>query len=86
MLVFSNKSYYNKEKNCNLICNLELVKGIELWNIVSHRYVVAVSRVTFREWLKILIKDEDDEDTNVTSNVVYEKVFRNLRWNNMPIY
>jgi len=39
---------------------------------------VAVSRVTSREGIKILITDEDGEDTNVTSNVVYEKVFRNV--------
>ena len=32
-----------------------------------------------REGLKILIMDEDGEDTNVTSNVVYDEVFRNLR-------
>ncbi|AET01233.1 hypothetical protein MTR_8g008750 [Medicago truncatula] len=37
-----------------------------------------VSRVTSREELKILISDEDGEDTNVTSNAVYEEVFRNL--------
>jgi len=36
---------------------------------------VAVSRVTSKEGLKILITDEDGEDTNVTSNVVYEEVF-----------
>jgi ATP-dependent DNA helicase PIF1 len=39
---------------------------------------VAISRVTSREWLKILITDEDGEDTNKTSNVVYKKVFRNI--------
>jgi hypothetical protein len=38
---------------------------------------VAISRVTSREWLKILIIDEDGEDTNKTSNAVYNKVFRN---------
>jgi len=36
---------------------------------------VAVSRVISREGLKILIIDEDGEDTNVTSNVVYEEIF-----------
>jgi len=33
-----------------------------------------------------LIIDEDGEDTNVTSNVVYEEVFRNVWWNYMPMY
>jgi len=28
--------------------------------------------------LKILINDEDDQDTDVTSNVVYREVFRNV--------
>ena len=37
---------------------------------------VVVSRVMSKEGLNILITDEDGEDTNVTSNVVYEEVFR----------
>jgi hypothetical protein len=28
--------------------------------------------------LKILITDEDGENTNMTSNVLYEEVFRNV--------
>jgi hypothetical protein len=28
--------------------------------------------------LKILISDDDGEDTDVTSNVVYHEVFRNV--------
>ncbi|AES59368.1 hypothetical protein MTR_1g018670 [Medicago truncatula] len=43
--------------------------------VFSHRQF-AVSRVTSREGLKILITDEDGEDTNVTFNIVYEEVFR----------
>jgi len=35
---------------------------------------VTVLRVTSREGLNILITDEDGEDINVTSNVVYEEI------------
>jgi len=44
--------------------------------VFSHgQLYVVVSRVTSNEGLKILITDED---TNVTSYVVYEKVFCNV--------
>jgi len=47
--------------------------------VFSHgRLYVVVSRVTSREGLNILITNEDSEDTNVTSNVVYEEIFRNV--------
>ena len=47
--------------------------------VFSHgQLYVVVLRVTSKEGLKILITDEDGEDTNVTSNVVYEEVFRNV--------
>jgi len=47
--------------------------------VFSHgQLYVVVLRVTSKEGLKILIIDEDGEDTNVTSNVIYEEVFRNV--------
>jgi len=47
--------------------------------VFSHgQLYVVVSRVTSKEGLKILIIDEDGEDINVTSNVVYEEVFHNV--------
>jgi ATP-dependent DNA helicase PIF1 len=46
--------------------------------ILHGQLYVAISRVTFRKGLKILITDEDGEDTNKTFNVVYKKIFCNI--------
>jgi len=48
-------------------------------HVFSHgQLYVVVLRVTSKEGLKILTTDEDGENTNFTSNVVYEEVFCNV--------
>jgi len=68
----------------NLIIIYETLKNLCYlpMPIFSHSQLyVAVSRVTPREGLKNLITNEDGEDIDVTSNFVYEGVFRNVSCN-----
>ncbi|AES63146.1 DUF223 domain protein [Medicago truncatula] len=46
--------------------------------IESTELYIAISQVTSRGGLKILINDDDGDDTDVASSVVYREVFRNV--------
>jgi len=47
--------------------------------VLTHgKLYVAISRVTTKKGLKILIMDEDGKVSNTTTNVVYKEIFENL--------
>jgi ATP-dependent DNA helicase PIF1 len=47
--------------------------------VFTHRQLyVALSHVTSKDGLKILIEDEDEKCTNKTKNIVYKEVFSRL--------
>jgi len=55
--------------------------------VFSHDQLnVAFLRVTPRQGLKILLTDKDGEHTNITSNVVYHKVFRFPKYMTFSLY
>jgi len=43
-----------------------------------HILLYGMSRIILRAELKILVTNKDDDDTNVTLNVVFKEVFYNL--------
>ena len=71
--------YFGKTINKSQGHSLKNVRIYLSSPIFSHgQLYVAISRVTSRDGLKILITDENGESTNVTSNVVYHELFRNV--------
>jgi ATP-dependent DNA helicase PIF1 len=48
-------------------------------SVFSHgQLYVAFSRVTSRKGLKVLVIDDESQDTNMTANVVYKEIFHKL--------
>jgi len=61
----------------NYIYQIENLRNVRIMCIHGQLYV-AISKATSRDILNILINDQDGEDTDVTSKVVYRKDFRNV--------
>ena len=65
-----NKSQRQSLKNVGIYLSSPMFSHGQLY--------VAISRVTSKDGLKILITDEDGDNTTLTSNVIYHEVFRNV--------
>jgi len=67
-----------------LSCQGQSLKSVRIYlpsPVFSHvQLYVAISRVTSKQGLKILIVDGDRENTDTASNVVYHEVFCNVSW------
>jgi len=46
--------------------------------VFAHVLLYVMSKIILRAEMKILVINKDDEDTNVTSIVVFKEVFYNL--------
>jgi hypothetical protein len=57
----------------NILLNTVWVLQVEAWEIY-----IALSRVTSRKRLKVVITNDEGENSNTTENVVYKKNFQNV--------